>query len=204
MAVFDQVLSLSDFDRCRWEEVVATAHKKDCQEYSYLFLGKAGQARKESDSVAEAVFTVLFVATDAQLDPDDHDQPFGPRFVHQAARGVAPDDLKDQHYALLAELAPTVADPEMKARLCDLVWVMKRNYVLGRSAVPAYLQSALALENGDNWPPSAWRLSRAARLAKSLGDEALFDSVIAQIEAVLARMNGEDPGFLTGFLLRTV
>src|SRR5260370_66149 len=120
MSAFDQVLSRSDFDRCRWEEFVATAPKNDCQEYSYLFLGKAGQARKESDPVADAVFTVLFVATNAQLDPDDHDQPFGPRFVHQAARGVAPDDLKDQHYAVLAELAPTTTDPELKPRLSDL------------------------------------------------------------------------------------
>jgi hypothetical protein len=202
MSMFEQALSRSDFDRCRWEEVLAAAPKKDCQEYSSLFLAKAIQARKESDPVADAVFTVLFVATNAQLDPDDHDQPFGPRFVHQAARGVAPDDLRDQHYALLAELAPTVTDPEMKARLCDLVWVMKRDHVLGRSAVPVYLQSALALEDGDNWPPCAWRLSRAARLARSLGDEVLFDSVIAQTEAVLARMNGEDPRFLTGVLMQ--
>jgi hypothetical protein len=150
MSVLEQPLTRADFDRCRWEEVVASAPRKDCQEYSSLSLAKAIQARKESDPVADAVFTVLFVATNAQLDPDDHDQPFGPRFVHQAARGVAPDDLRDQHYALLAELAPTVTDPEMKARLCDLVWVMKRNHVLGRAAVSAYLQSAMALEDGDN------------------------------------------------------
>src|SRR5438876_1186519 len=79
---------------------------------------------------------------------------------------------------------------------------MKRNHVLGRAAVPAYLESALTLEDGDNWPPCAWRLSRAARLARSLGDETLFDAVIAQTEAVLARMNGEDPRFLMGVLMQ--
>ncbi len=41
MSVFEQILSRDDFDRCRWEEVIAVAPEKDCQEYSSLFLGRA-------------------------------------------------------------------------------------------------------------------------------------------------------------------
>jgi hypothetical protein len=201
MSVFDQVLSRGDFDRCRWEEVIAGSAKKDCQEYSSLFLTKASQARAASDAVADAVFSVLFVVTNVHLDHDNIHQPFGPQFVTHAARGMIPDDLKDQHYAILAELAPAVSDAEMRARLCDLLWVVKRNYLLAKAAVPAYQESARTLEDGDNCPPCAWRLSRAARLAKSLGDDTVFDAVITQVEDVLTRLNGEDPRFLTGVLM---
>ena len=71
---------------------------------------------------------------------------------------MIPDDINDQHYAILAELAPAVSDAEMRARLCDLLWVVKRNYLLAKAAVLAYQESARTLEDGDNWPPCAWRL----------------------------------------------
>ncbi len=201
MSAFDQVLSRGDFERCRWEEVIAGSVRKDCQEYSSLFLGKASQARAASDSVADAVFTVLFIVTDVHLDPDNIHQPFGPRFVAIAARGTIPEDLTDQHYTIVAELASAVEDAEMRARLCDLLWVVKRNHRLARTAVEAYLESARTLEDGDNWPPCAYRIRRAVRLARSLrGAESLFDATIAHTEGVLTRMNGEDPRFLTGIL----
>jgi hypothetical protein len=48
MSVFDQELSRSDFDRCRWQEAIATAPKKDCQEYSSLFLGNPVESERLS------------------------------------------------------------------------------------------------------------------------------------------------------------
>jgi len=106
--------------------------------------------------------------TDVHLDPDNFLQPCGPRFVARAARGTIPEDLNEQHYTILADLAPTVADAEMRARLCDLLWVVKRDHGLARTAVEAYLESARTLEDSDNWPPCAHRIRRAVRLARSL------------------------------------
>lgn len=203
MSVFEQALSRSDFDRCCWEDVITGSPKKTCQEYFGLFLRKANQSRDAGDPVAEAVFAVLFLVTDVELRPDDFHQPFGPRFASRAARGVIPEDLNDQHWAILAEVAPTVADAEMRARLCDLLWVVKRNHQLAKMAVEAYLVSARILEDPDNWPPCAWRISRAVRLARSIGGAGdLFDTTIRYTEDLLTKLDAEDPRFLTGILMQ--
>lgn len=202
MPVFEQPLTRADFDRCGWEEVLTAAPQKNCQEYFGPFMHRAKQAREAGDPVAEAVFTVLFLLTDVQLRPEDIHQPFGPRFVSKAGRGVAAEDLKDQHWTILAELGPTIADAEMRARVCDLVWVVKRNHELGRLAVEAYLESARFLWDPDMWPPCFWRIARAVRLARSIGGaNELFESTILQVEDMVICLKGEDPLFLTGRLM---
>ncbi len=202
MSGLEQPLTRADFDRCRWEEVIAGVPRMNCQDYFGPFHQRARQAREAGDGVAEAVFTVLFLATEVELRPHDPHQPFGPRFVAKGGRAVAAEDLSDQHWAILAELGPAVADAEMRARLCDLVWVVKRKSELGRAAVAAYLESARTLEDPDMWPLCAWRIERAVRLSRSIsGADELFDSTIRYIEDVLGRLNGEDPRFLTGFLM---
>jgi hypothetical protein len=80
-----------------------------------------------------------------------------------AARGTIPEDLKDEHYTILADLAPTVADPEMRARLCDLLWVVKRNYLMVKAAVPAYL-GTLSSSRGARVRYSVGRLVGALRI----------------------------------------
>src|SRR5207247_7453064 len=102
----------------------------------------------------------------------------------------------------LTELGPMVKDAEMRARICDLVWVVKRKPELGKKAVEAYLESARILEDPDMWPPCAWRIERAVRLARSIrGAGDLFNSTIQYVEDFVSRLNGEDPRFLTGVLM---
>jgi hypothetical protein len=202
MSVFEQPLTRADFDRCRWEEVVTAALQKNCQDYFGPFMHRAKQAREAGDSVAEAVFTILFLLTEVELRPEDIHQPFGPRFISKAGRGVAAEDLKDQHWAILAEVGPTIADAEMRARVCDLVWVVKRNHQLARLAVEAYLESARLLWDPYMWPPCFWRIARAVRLARSIGGaNELFESTILQVEDMVMRLNGEDPLFLSACLM---
>lgn len=90
----------------------------------------------------------------------------------------------------------------MRARLCDLVWVVKRNPDLGKKAVEAYLQSARLLEDPNNWLDCAWRIERAVRLSRSIrGADDLFDATVQYVEVLVSRLNGEDPRFLTGVLM---
>jgi hypothetical protein len=203
MSVFEQPLTRADFDRCRWEEVITGITEKNCQNYFGPFIQRANTARDVGDPVAQAVFTVLFVVTNVELQPHDINQPFGPRFIAQAARGVASEDLKDQHWDILAELGPTIADAEMRARVCDLVWAVKRKHELGKRAVEAYLESGRGLWDPHMWPPCAWRIERALRLARSIrGANDLFDSTVQHVEDLVTGLNGEDPRFLTGILMQ--
>jgi hypothetical protein len=203
MSVFEQPLTRADFDRCHWEGVIAGIAEKSCQNYSGPFIHRSNTARDVGDPVAQAVFAVLFVVTDVELRHHDINQPFGPRFVAQAGRGVASEDLNDQHWDILAELGPTISDAEMRARVCDLVWVVKRKHEHGKKAVEAYLESARSLWDPDMWPPSAWRLERALRLARSIrGANGLFDSTVQHFEDLVTGLRGEDPRFMTGILMQ--
>lgn len=203
MSIFDHPLTRDDFDRCCWEEIIAGVSEKDCHNYIGPFIQRSNQARDAGDTVAQAVFAVLFLVTDVELDPHNPNQPFGPRFIASAGRGVAAEDLKDQHWDILTELGPTIADSEMRARVCDLVWVVKRKHDLGKRAVDAYLESAKLLWNPDMWPPCAWRLERAVRLARSIrGADDQFDSTVKYIEDLVTELNGEDCKFLTGILMQ--
>ena len=98
-----QPLTRADFDRCRWEEVIAGIEEKNCQNTTPppSSNGRTPPATS-GDSVAQALFTVLFVVVEVDLRPHDINQPFGPRFASHAARGVASEDLNDQHWDILA------------------------------------------------------------------------------------------------------
>jgi hypothetical protein len=199
MAATDLSLTRADFDRCNWEAAIDQAEKRVSFYYSIQFRKRLQQAIEAGDSVAAAVFTVLFVATEVDLRPDNVYEPFGPQFVAQVSRGVGPFDLTDGHYAILAELSADVADPEMRSRLCDLVWLVKRNHQLARTAVDAYLESARALEDPVNWVGCIDRITRAVQIARSLGNGGIaeLERAVAHIEALLHKLNGEQTGFMS-------
>src|SRR5438105_17428 len=124
MPLFSLTLAKEDFDRIPWQDVILEASRKECHTYSSGFLRKLQEAKQSGDATAIEVYTVLLVIADLGLDAEDTNEPFGPSFSMRTARSPGPNDLQDQHFQVLADIAPGVADPEMKARLADLLWVM--------------------------------------------------------------------------------
>ncbi|MEH2069566.1 MAG: DUF4209 domain-containing protein [Nostoc sp.] len=108
-------------------------------------------------------------------------------------------NLTDEHLNFLTEIAPEVSDPELQARIADILWVKKRNYRMAQLAVTAYLQSATELEDPEKWNRCFERIERALRLARKINYQA--ELVVAHIEAVLNRYNGEDPLWLSAKLM---
>jgi hypothetical protein len=195
-------LTPADFDGSGWQDLVANSVKKDCFSYSSLFLKRLGELGDAGDATLRGVFTVLYVVTSVALREND-DEPFAPRFVRRASRGATPDDLTSDQFAILETIAPDIVDAEMRARVCDLVWVMRRNHRLAKLGVEAYLATARVWEDWENWVQCAERLTRAVRLARSLGGGGVdeFARAIAHAEDLVGRMNGEDPLFLSARLM---
>lgn len=95
-----------------------------------------------------------------------------------------------------------ISDPEIKARIADVIWVAKRDVQMAELAVNAYLKSANALESPDDWGACADRIERATQLAASLGNNREpFDQVIAHIEHILDKYGGEDSLFLSAKMM---
>lgn len=109
---------------------------------------------------------------------------FGP-----AGRSASLDDFGTDEAAVLAAAVPDVKDPEFRARLADVAWVLGRNYKMARLAIPAYVESAIRLEIEDQFPVFVERLNRAIQLALMVGkgDQALLASVTDEIEQIVQK-----------------
>lgn len=130
-------------------------------------------------------------------------EPFTPMLIMGGSRSMLPSDLGAEDTAALKLLLDAVTDPEMQARLGDVLWVARRDAAAARVAVRAYLASGSRLEDPDMWPPAMERYERAARLARALGKgDPLLAEALAHVEGRLIALDGEDPLFLSARCLQ--
>jgi hypothetical protein len=109
---------------------------------------------------------------------------FGP-----AGRSASLDDFGSDEVSVLADVAPEIKDPEFRARVADVAWVVGRDYRMARLAIPAYVESAIRLEKAAHFSLFIERLHRAVQLALLVGqgDPALLASVTAEIERLIQK-----------------
>src|SRR6266508_166677 len=116
-------LTKAEVDQIAWQEVVAGCSEKECSAYEQAFYEKAREAQTAGNTEAEALFALLGIICSFHLKLDEPDEPFVPALVFQTGRSPSPEDLSDAHLDLLQQLAPEVADPELRARVADVIWV---------------------------------------------------------------------------------
>jgi hypothetical protein len=85
-----------------------------------------------------------------------------------------------------------IADAEIRARVCDCLWVGKEDGLAGRDAIEAYVASAAALEDIERWPVAAERIERALRLARLLHTADGLSRAVNYVIHLLAKF-GEAP-----------
>lgn len=202
MALANIPLLKADFEKYDWQKIIDDCAEKECLTYSRLFFAKARETEAAGDQKGNEVFTLLGAITSFMLDSESQDEPFGPIAVLKNSRSAILDDLQDLHLDALQEIVSDIRDPEMRARVADVLWVTRRGFRMGELAVEAYLESADTLEDPENWPPCAERIERATRIAVSLGSKnKSFSTVFTHIESLLTKCNGEDPLFLSARMM---
>jgi hypothetical protein len=117
---------------------------------------------------------------------------------------VNPKALTDSEIDLLQALVERVDRPAALARLADYVWLSRSDHTFARRAVDAYMTLAKTHENDESWIPTAEYYDRALRLAVRLGRGEPFQQVVAAIDGLLRRLNGEDPRFLSVKLMESL
>ena len=192
-----QKISKSDFDSAGINSLVTTAKRRDCFSYFSVFNRAATDAMENGEAVQTAVYECFARATAARLVSDKPHDPFEPR--------SAIEQFTDDQLDFLAQVSEAIPDAELRARVADIVWVLKRNAECARLAVESYLVAADALFDPQHWPFYADRIERALRLVLQINDRSLFGKIIGEIENRLSAMKGEDPKYLSdklmGFLL---
>ncbi|WP_448267946.1 DUF4209 domain-containing protein [Nostoc sp. DSM 114159] len=189
MPLINPPLTKEDFINSRWQDVINSSERKECSAYNRVFWNKAREAKEAGNVREQSVFEILAFVTGAAIKPESTEKFFAEVF----------QNLTDEHLNFLTEIAPEVSDPELQARIADILWVKKHNYRMAQLAVTAYLQSATELEDPEKWSRCFERIERALRLARKINYQA--EVVVAHIEAVLERYNGEDPLWLSAKLM---
>ena len=111
-------------------------------------------------------------------------------------------DIREAQLDVLREVTPQIIDPEMRARIGDILWLRRRDFRMAQLAIEAYLAAATRLEDPQSCAPCERRIKRAVQLAASLGKTAeYFSKTLAHVEAILDKYNTEDPSFLSAKMM---
>ncbi|MEH2401042.1 DUF4209 domain-containing protein [Nostoc sp.] len=190
MPLINPPLTKEDFINSRWQDVINSCERKECGAYNRVFWNKAQEVKEVGNFREQSVFEILVVVTDAAIQPRSNE-----KFLAKVER------LTDEHLDFLAEIVGEVSDPELQARIADILWTSKRRdyYKMAQLAVTDYLKSASELEDPEKWTFCFAKIERALWLARKINHK--FEDVVAHIETVLDRCNGEDPKFLSAKLM---
>jgi hypothetical protein len=178
-------------NRCDWHTVIAESEKKDCLSYRTRLSKCARQADKQGDVEAAELLRLLGTVTSFVLDPNCLDQPYGQFWVDVKGRSGLPEDLTNDELTTLKELIPEVSDPELRARITDVLWLRERDHHMAECAIESYLESSRRLAKMEAWHDFSNNVKRATRLAHSLNNPKLLSKCIAFIEFFLAGVDVE-------------
>jgi hypothetical protein len=195
-------LTIADFSASDWEQVIDACSKKESFHFAAALGREASVAENSGDLRRTQLFRFIAEAASIGWESGASGEVFRPQATFtDGTRTRIPADYSDEEIGLLKALAPTIRDPEMRARISDIVWERARDYASAQVATDAYLESSARLEDPVNWSSGAKRLERALNLSLSIGDKARKKMIIAEIEIVLARYNGNDPLWLSSYLM---
>lgn len=189
MSPLNLTLTKDDFIDSGWEEIVNNSERKECSRYSMAFWKKAEEANVAGNVKEQAVFEILAAVSGAAIKAESNEAFFAEIF----------QNLTDEHLNFLAEIAPEISDRELQARVADILWVRKRDRQMAKLAVDAYLESAMQLDDPQEWDLSYERIERALRLSRIIKYHT--DVVFAHIEKVLDLYKGEDTSWFSAKLM---
>ena len=174
-------LTLEDFQLTGWQNVLANCNKQTCNCYSIIFREKAAEFQLLQDFKASKASVLLSDVTSMIMRLDTPNL-FTPCMIMQNSRSAMVEDFSDKVLAVFSDLLQDTKDPEMKARLADVIWIRQRKHQMARLAVDSYLESARRLEHPENWTYNIDRIERALQLAAQIEKGGkLFINVVRSI-----------------------
>lgn len=185
------------------DTLLANIEQRDCHEYSTEISRLQKDATRWSPAQIECLCFIEQALT-MMLKSNRPNKPYGPMFEIDQRRSAIPADFPKAELLSLQDWVISIQDPELRARMLDILWVQGKSFQAAKSAVEAYLASALQLEHPEHWPPCFARAERALRLAASLGKGALDlkAQALVAIESMLGRYRGTDPLYLSKRLIQ--
>jgi hypothetical protein len=198
-------INKQDIDGVFWENVISVVDSKECTSYYPLFYQKAREAKEAKNKLEYQVYELLGMITSFHLDTDSNNMssaPFSSSVILNESRSANLEDLSEFDLNLLDLIVENIINAEMRARVADILWVMKRDFKIAALAVNSYLESFWNLIDPEDWTGCCTRIERALQIAVLLGRKNTpYQSSIDTVEQALDKLNGNDPFYLSETLM---
>jgi hypothetical protein len=144
--------------------------EQTCYRFSRTFWSKAAEAKAAGDDTRHVALLLLADVCSYVLRADSPKAPFVPFAFWEGKRTASIEDLDEGQLSFLADIVNGILNPELRARLADLLFVRRKHHNFGKVALDAYIASA-GLFASAQWHESTFRLERALAIAVTLRSE---------------------------------
>src|SRR6218665_1565854 len=186
----DLVITRKDFADSGWDVVLNQTPLEGYYAMSQALSVAERKAIHENRNEHGKVLWLLADVCSMMLSPSSQNEPFKPSIIFTNGRRTAiPDDLTATDVEFFAEIAETVTDIRLRARLADLVWLKgkPRNVKFALMAIDAYRDIPLDAETWVHDGEKCWEraISLAQMIKVSAGDrlEQMETHIVASFNA---------------------
>jgi hypothetical protein len=194
-----------DFVKCGYKEVLALISLIEYPSIWKTFSKAARKAIMEDRVKQGKIFWLLADACSMRLQTDSPNEPFKSYVPDIGVRSIIPNDFTEEDIVFFSNIVDIVENVWLKARLADLVWLLKkpRDVRFAITAIDAYRSIPLDVETWIHGGDVCWRraLSLARILKTAAGDR--LKSIEDEIFKVFDSATQKD-GFLAWWLSETL
>ena len=161
--------TVEDFVGSGWKEVLASVDRKSYLSMHSAFNDAAKAAIDEGRKVQGKTLSLLAGACSMALSPNSVNEPYKPLWQSNGQRSILPEDLSDTDVTFFAQIVDKIDDPWLRARLAELVWLVKRprEVEFALAAIDSYLSIPFDTGLWGHGLLECWK--RAIRLIRQLG-----------------------------------
>lgn len=195
-------IDVEKFQEIDWQGTLEEVEEQHVDKYHSIFFEKAEELENDGNSAGSMAYRLLGDVCSMYINDDNPDDPFGPMAVTTNGRSAVVDDFSEDNLDVLDELLNDIEDPDLRARVADILWTRRRDYKAAETAFEAYLESAEHLLDPSSWSTSFQRIERGFQIATMLQNEDLREESRDFVIALLDDLVGEDPKYLSYNLLK--
>lgn len=148
---------------------LSSAKARTCEYYREPYRNAAVAAEQAGDYQIAAVYRFLLVLVGFHPSFDTPGHPFAPMIQTESKRSPLPIDLSASDIDAIRTLSTQTSDASLRARLHDVLWVLRKDHVAGAEAARQYVASAEILEADGDWTFAVTSYNRGLQLAAQFG-----------------------------------
>jgi hypothetical protein len=175
-----------------------------CSNFAAIFWLLYSERKAAGDPSGSEAALLLGKVCHFYFRPDWPGNPWGPMEYGGRTRSVAAEDLSDEELDVLAAFAAEIKQPELRARVADVLWECKRGHIFARMAIEAYRALAIEKEDLVSWVDFLGDLERAVDLAARIGcRKELHTEILDEIQKLAEKCrSSRESGLLSGRLMQ--